>query len=134
MSQYWFWYKFWRTWMWLFFIALSVFLLLGLIMGAYLFLMQRNHWQPCDNALKIPQDFRNQLDHFAESQGGQFVGCEVYWVENEPERKRQRRRGNYRFGIRVNNRTMWSYWSLLPSGSFRPESPKAYAIWRYSRP
>ncbi len=118
--------------MWFAFVFLSGFLLLGAIIAAYLFLIQRSHWQPCPNEGLIPQTFRNQLEHYAQQEGGNLVNCEVYWVENEPERKRNRRRGNYRFGIRrANNRLIWSYWTKLSNGDFYPESPAAVEITRH---
>ena len=130
MSRYWFWYKFWRTWMWISFIVLSAFLLLGVIIAAYVFLIQRSHWQSCDDNTDIPDFFREQLEHYAISHGGSLPRCEVYRVETDTERKRQRRRGNFRFGMPVDRHIRWSYWTKLPNGTFYPESPQAIEIAR----
>jgi hypothetical protein len=119
--------------MWLAFVFLSGFLLLGAIIAAYLFLIQRNHWQPCPHDLSVPPLLDEQLHSYAQSQGGSLVGCEVYWIENEPETKRKKRRGNYRFGLRTNNHVYWSYWTRLPTGDFYPESPRAVIISRQPR-
>jgi hypothetical protein len=114
--------------MWLSFVFLSGFLLLGAIIGAYLFLMQRSHWQPCPKDLAVPQALRDQLENYAQTQRGKLENCEIYVIENEPEKKHKKRRGNYRFSLRTKSGLSRSYWSRLPSGDFYPESPLAAEI------
>ncbi len=130
MSSYWFWYKFWRVVMWLALLSTSSLALLGVVVGGFLFWIQKAHWIPCETDVLSPE-MHQQVDAYAAQLGGQFKCCEMYWVENEPLVRRAKRRANYRIGIAVSkHRTIWSYWTLNNDGSMRPESPRAFQMAR----
>ncbi|AUW93251.1 MAG: hypothetical protein C7B44_11535 [Sulfobacillus thermosulfidooxidans] len=132
MSSYWFWYKVQRTVMWLALLSMSSLALLGLVIGGFLFWIQRSHWIPCEQDVISPE-WQRHLADYAQAMGASQVSCQVYWIDNEPNAKRERRRGNYRVGIsQGKHRIQWSYWSLNSDGSLRPESPGAYALVRHS--
>lgn len=130
MSAYWFWYKFQRTVMWLALLSMSSLALLGIVIGGFLFVIQKSHWIPCEQDVMSPE-FRARIASYAAGIGGEVKRCDMYRIESESPAKRASRRANYRLGIVAEkHRLAWSYWTLLPDGSMRPESPGAFALLR----
>jgi hypothetical protein len=114
--------------MWLALLSISSLALLGIVVGGFLFVIQKAHWIPCEQDV-MSGDMHCQVESYAAQMGGKFKRCDIYWIENEPLVRRAKRRANYRIGIAVGkHRTIWSYWTLAKDGSMHPESPMAFQI------
>ncbi len=129
MSGYWVWYKFLRFWMW---IGWGISTLFGVIPGVIVFVLiyrQRYHWH-AHNLDRVQGTFRVQVEHYAKIHHGRFERYQHYTVDGERTLKAEARRGTYRVGIATRHRIIWAYFTLLPNGLMRAESPAAYGIVR----
>ncbi len=128
MSRYWMRYKFWRFWLWVGWVVLGSFGVIGAIILYILIRMQGLRWHAHQLDL-ISGSCRCQVNLYAQLRHGRLERYEHYFVEEERSLKRERRRATYRVGIGTRHRMIWAYFTkVLPNGLMQPENPAAFKI------